>query len=468
MSIDLDRSRTSGLARTPRPAMVALALAGHALLAIALARSDGHQNPLALGLVLLAGAVIVVSITRPAASNRGWTGVEPLAWGLALASTLSLFDLPPGRSLQPDVSFTPFVALVALAAALVASYALDLWAPERAAPAPLAAARRAALLAIAATLGAWLLFASPAPTIDVWDVHQQGAAALLHGHSAYAEGVIDTEDTHSFAREIGVYAYPPLNLLLTTVAYALTGETRWAQLAAILSGAALLWLVARRASGSANFADLVALLLLFHPRGLFVLEQAWGEPLALPFLAGFALAASSGRPRLAAVLAGLLVALKQHFVLYLPALALVPGIGVSGALIAVGVAAATYVPFMIATPRGLIDAVVMHHLKNPFRADSLSLPATLACLGNGEARLPSWIGPLGALGTFALLPRVARRMAPLLLAASLTFLVFFVLGRQAFANYYYLLDATLILAAAAAADDVRAPDGPALATPGAG
>ena len=36
-------------------------------------------------------------------------------------------------------------------------------------------------------------------------------------------------------------------------------------------------------------SDLIAAAFLFHPRGAFVLEQAWTEPLAIPFLGGFVL-----------------------------------------------------------------------------------------------------------------------------------------------------------------------------------
>ena len=47
------------------------------------------------------------------------------------------------------------------------------------------------------------------------------------------------------------------------------------------------------------------------------------------------------------------------------------------------------------------------------------------------------------------LARVPRKVGVLLLSSALTFLVFFAFGRQAFCNYYYLLDATLLVAAAA-------------------
>ncbi|HEY5145604.1 MAG TPA: hypothetical protein VII82_02510 [Polyangiaceae bacterium] len=432
----------------PLPTSVAWTLGAHGLIALALARSDGLAQPFALVLLVLTGPAILLAIRATRDPSRTWNGAVPLAWTFALASAISLFDLPPGRSIAKDVAYAPFLVLSALTVGLVASYAVDLWGARPVGP-RLASVRRWALLALAAALGAWLIRASPAPAIDVWQIHQQGADALVHGRSAYGEGVIASEDTRSHARVIAVYMYPPLNLVLTSAGYALTGETRWAQLAAMLAGGALMWLVAHRASGRAAFADLLVACLLFHPRGLFVLEQAWGEPLALPFLAGFALTVSSGRFRTAAVLAGLLVAMKQHFILYLPALALVPGIGLSGALIALGVAIATYVPFAVATPAGLFAAVVLHHLGNPFREDSLSVTATLARFG---WRLPSWVGMVAALATYGALPRIPRTVGALLLASSLTFLVFFALGRQAFCNYYYLLDGTLLVAAAALAD----------------
>jgi hypothetical protein len=433
--------------RAPFPKGVAWALGAHALLAIAMARSDGHEQPFALALVLLSAPAMVFAMRAARDPASTWSGVAPFAWALGLASTLSLFDLPPGRSIAESVSFVPFLAMSASATALVASYAVDLSMPH-AFSSRVRRVRRWTLFALAAALGAWLLRASPSPAIDVWQVHQQGADTLLHGHSVYAEGIISTDDSHSHARLISSYAYPPLNLVLTTVAYALTGETRWAQLVAILAGGVILWLVAQRTSRRSTFADLVVVCLFFHPRGLFVLEQAWGEPLALPFLAGFALAVSRRRFRAAAVLAGLVVALKQHFVLYLPAMALVPGIGVTGALIALGTAVATYLPFVLVTPSGLFTAVVLHHLGNPLREDSLSLTGTLSRVG---VQLPSWVGVVASFATLGTLRRAPRVVGALLLSSSLTFLVFYVFGRQAFCNYYYLLDATVLIAAAALA-----------------
>jgi len=201
-----------------------------------------------------------------------------------------------------------------------------------------------------------------------------------------------------------------------------------------------------RASGSRPLADLLMATALFHPTAMFVLQQAWSEPLAVPLLGAFATCIRAGRTRWAAIALGLLCALKQHLLLYLPALALLPGVGATGVATAIGVVVATYAPFVWVAPRGVWESLVLHHLHNPFRPDSLSLPAMLSDAG---IFLPSWLGFAATGASLAVLKGMPRAFGPLLLAASLQFLLFYVLGRQAFCNYYYLLGPTWLFAAAA-------------------
>ncbi len=441
----------------PNVAAFGAALVAHGLVAVALGISYGHNQRVADVLVVVAAAAVGLGLWATRRPVGSLPGAAALAWIAALASTIAALVLDPGTFVDASASRSPFLVMSVAAIGVVASYAVDVL-ELRAEPAErrqswLSRARPVALLALAFGLGAWMLHASPSPAIDVWTVHQQGADAILHGRQVYAPGAIGTPDTYSHAREIDIYAYPPLTLLPTAAAYAVTRETRWAQLAAILVGAALLRATARRRGWPPPVPDLLMACLLFHPRGLFVLEQAWGEPLALPLLGGFTLAASTGRPRVAAVMLGLLCALKQHLVLYLPALALLPGIDAAGAAIAMGTLLATYAPFALTAPTGLWNAVVVHHLKNPFRADSLSLTARLWDAG---ILLPSWLGFAGALASLGALAWIPRRLGPLLLASSLTFLVFYLLGRQAFCNYYYLLGATWLFAAASLAEPAGA------------
>jgi hypothetical protein len=414
--------------------------------------SRGHEQPVADLLVFASVPALGAGLlaTRAAARTRApsWPLPRVLVWvwGVALLSTLAVAFVTPGIYIEASAPRLPFLAMSLGAVGIVASYAFDL---RSGAPGPrwLARGRPAAMIALAFGLGAWMIAASPAPRIDVWQLDQQAADALLHGRPVYAHGALGAIDSFTHARTIDAYDYPPLTLFLSTAAFAITRETRWAQLAAILAGGALLRRLTRRATGHAVLADLLMACLLFHPRGLFVLEQAWGEPLALPFLGAFALAATAKRWRLAAVMLGLLCALKQHFLMYLPALALVPGIGVSGVAIALGTLVATYAPYAQSTAslRDLWANLVVHHLGNPFRPDSLSLPGMLSSAG---IALPAGLGFASAAASLGVLGWIPRALGPLLLASSLSFLLFYVLGRQAFCNYYYLLGPTWLFAAA--------------------
>jgi hypothetical protein len=116
------------------------------------------------------------------------------------------------------------------------------------------------------------------------------------------------------------------------------------------------------------------------------------------------------------------------------------------AALTVGTAAATFVPFLLWTPEGLWKDLVVHHLTNPFRPDSLSLSAWVEHHGGA---LPGWLGFAGALALWAL--TLARRRSPerMLLGSALVFGVFFFLGRQAFCNYYYQVGATVLAAVVA-------------------
>ncbi len=430
---------------------VVWAILAHSLLAAALLLSDGIDYG-AMGIV---GVVcVVLSAICVGIGLRGATRGEmappglvlKLTWATAMGSTLAGFVRRPGE-FASTLYGSPFYPATTLAAAcLVASYAPAVLAREtQEQRGSLARLRPLAMGAAALGLGAWMLRASPAPFIDVWMIHAQGAEALLHGRSVYEPGVVSVIDTFTDQRVIDTYMYPPVNALLTTAAYAITHETRWAVLVAVLLTAYLLHRAARLAVGPRSlWPDLLVACLLFHPRGLFVLEHSWGDPLALPFLGGFVVAAMERRRLLAAVSLGLLAASKQHLVLFLPALVLVPGVGLWGLGVALLTLTATYVPFLVTSARGMWEGLIEHHLHNPFRRDSMSVTALF---GDAGVFLPAWVGMLATLASFGVLRWIPRRLGPLLLSCALSFLVFYALGRQAFCNYYYALSAVLLFAA---------------------
>jgi hypothetical protein len=429
---------------SPPHSFVPLLLAGHALLGFALARTRGHyKNPfvfvVAAALVLWLVALVR---SRQAGAEAVHAPTRAWAWGVAGFFTVYNLILEPGTNLRAETDPRPFTLLSGVAVLLVGSCLAPASSASRLSRL-LRGARTVGFFVLPFALGLQLFAASPSPPIDVWEIHQQGARALLSGLPVYG-GAMHTLDSHTFARTIDAYAYPPLNLLLTTAAYALTGETRHAQLVCVVLGALLFWRAARRRVEPGDpLPELLVACLVFHPRGLFTLEQAWGEPLALPFLGAFVYFLGEGRRTAAAVALGLLCATKQHFALYLPFALLLPGVGWRGVALAVGTAAATFVPFLVWTPGGLWTDLVMHHVTNPFRADSLSLTAWFDHQGH---RLPGWLGVVGVLAVWALTFRARHRPEAVLLGSALAFGVFFFLGRQAFCNYYYQVGATVLAA----------------------
>jgi hypothetical protein len=441
------------------PAWVLIA---YTLLAYALAVSDGHDNPVGILLVLASAAATLAAVLGLAVPSRLLRGMSraDASWALALFSILLGFARKPGDFMEPQVSRVPYYGLLSIAAALVFATRSNLFATPRALQ-----VRAYALALVGGALGLWMLHCSPKPDIDVWPLHQQGAALFLGGHSVYARGAVHALDTFTQQRIIGEYSYPPLNIIMTSLGYLVRGETRDAQWISMMAAAVIIRAIAIKVSGGAptnpaqssqGLPDALFACMLFHPRGLYVLEQAWGEPLALPLLSGFVLAGLHGKTKTAAILLGLLCALKQYFILYLPALALLHGAWRSNLWLSALAFASTYLPFLMFSRDGMWNALVLHHLHNPFRPDSLSIPGFLS---SAKIAVPTWIGPLIALASFWLLRIVSRGVAGLLLASSLTFFAFFLFGRQAFANYYYLLNVTILVALAAIPDQRDAPSG---------
>jgi hypothetical protein len=443
---EIGGTRAASTAKGP----ATLVLLGHVLMAASLFVSDGFDQIGALLLMMAACAAWGAALVGLAGgATVSVAGLDRWIWGAALGSGLLGYVRPPGAHLSAGLGL--FRALLAVVVVALASYAIDLFDLARVSRGA-AIARRGLLFSLALAIGAWILHACPEPPIDLFPLHQQAAEALLHGKSIYEPGNIDTWTTyvHQHAK-IDEYVYLPLGAYFTTIAYVITHDIRWADLAGILLGGAFLWMAARRAftrvageERAAIWADLVTALFLFHPRGWLVLEMAWTEPLCAPFLAGFVAAALARRRALACVCLGLLVAGKQHLVLYVPYLMMVPGIGLGGAILAGLVGLATVAPFAIWTPYGLLRGIWLLHKNGPFRSDALSVPAELS----SRWLMPAWVGFLAAVAPLASIPRLPRRLAPLLLGSCATFMLFYLLGRQAFLNYYWLLDLTGLLALA--------------------
>jgi hypothetical protein len=436
------------------------------LIGIALQINNGFYSGFALA-VLIASAVSAAASLHP----RPFAQANTLSGAIvaALAIDLLLFaTMPVGLYLAaPEPRDHPeFLALLAAAAVIVILIWRDRW--------------RAAilwfplLLITAAAMGAWMINASPTPHIDVVTVHKIAIAALRAGQDPYAvtfpniygDSQFYAPEQTSGGQVLFGFPYPPLSLFMASLGQILAGDIRYAELAAFLIGAALIG-YAPRTPSAPSLGPLAAALLLFTPRSLFVLEQAWTDTLAIVWLGGTLFAACRA-PRLLPWMLALLVSIKQHLLVAAPlGLLMLPPpfqrhAAIRFLLPSLVVPAVLAAPFLLINAEAFPNSVVLLQLREPFRQDSLSLMAWLANTGwpIGRDSVLMIAAPLVAVtAVFAIAWRSAPRTpAGFALSLGLTLLVLFAFSKKAFCNYYFLVIACFC--AAVAVYPTRAPEPP--------
>jgi hypothetical protein len=314
-----------------------------------------------------------------------------------------------------------------------------------------------AIVGVATALRVLLLVASPDPPIDVFTMREDGAAALLQGRNPYETPVRDLMGAERYGYTIENYVYPPATLFPDAVAIQLGGGVRMLSALADLVVCLILIGVARRRLPKLwnSPAALLTAAPLLYSKGPFVTEQSWTEPLLFVALALWWGLAVTGRERGAAVAFGYFLALKQYLVFWVvafvgyalgrrrPALVAIPPV----------VVFATVIPFLVWNLQAFVDYPIrwMFTESFPFRIDSLSLPGFWYRM-TGD--VPPGLLAIAAGGvTAALLTWRWWRRGPVLswredviLVGTAATLVAFLVGPQAFANYYYLQTNALVLA----------------------
>jgi hypothetical protein len=415
-------------------------LISYTILAIAVFAGNGRLTSPLLALAAL-GAFMVLSrvLRRPGTPGRRYLPVLLLgSWALALLRPPDVTRWNGTLSVGPVLLLLLAYYAFGLAIALVAIVALrrgraDAW--------PLAA-----ILACYAASGALLLYLVPSPRIDVFWLQQAGARELLAGRNPYGLTIPNlytpSETVEFFGDQRSMlvnYPYPPLSLIATTISWHISGDVRVAYLLLQVLGALLLERLARRFHPPAVSLAVAALWLLY-PRGLFVLEQSWTEPLALTAWVAFMAARSR------AVTTGVLLAAKQYTLLLLPLFRPPRRYLVAG----LAFAALLMLPFFLWNPRAFLNDVVWFQIRQPFRTDALSLPALLYWLTGWRA--PGAAAALGYVGALIYVQYVCRLRdaSPRVLsqAAAVVSFAFFLCAKQAFCNYYYYVGGMILTAVA--------------------
>ncbi len=309
----------------------------------------------------------------------------------------------------------------------------------------------------------WFAISLPDPQMDVYHWQQHTSEALLERHDPYellltphyavpryyAPGTLDASGRLTCA-----LPYPPLSLLMVLPAFMLTGDIRYAQLAAIALSVVLIGL-----SRSGRIATQAAMLFLLTPRALFVLWNGWTEPLMVLNFSLVMFCACRWRKGLPWAL-GLFLITKQTAVWAVPLVPLLvegPRRGKQLFWMAVKagiVVAVINAPFVVWNFHQFVRAVVLLRVVPPFRADALTYLVWVYSL---TGRIPpTWIGAIvGAAAVALVLWKAPRTPTGFAMGVTLVTTLFFAFSKQAFANYYYFTIATACWAIAACA----APEG---------
>ena len=284
---------------------------------------------------------------------------------------------------------------------------------------------------------------------------REGLRALSSGENPYAITMPQVYGNQEYygagvtenGRLLIGHPYPPLSLLLEWPFHAVTGEYRYALLAALALAAWLLSSIARTSTGA-----LAATLLLFTPRSFFVVEQGWTESLVVLAIAGVVYAAVR-RPAWLWLALGALFAMKQYAVFLAPiAFMLVPPadrrktVGILARAIAM--AAVVTLPFALWNLPAFHRSVVEFQFLQPFRIDSLSYLAWYARITGSQPA--AWVGFAAMLAAMVLvLWRAPRTPAGFAAGGATILFAFFAFNKQAFCNYYFVVLGALWCAVAA-------------------
>lgn len=316
------------------------------------------------------------------------------------------------------------------------------------------------LLLIFAGLALWFLYLDPNPHIDLITFHKTSIGALFRGESPYSTffpNIYGSEASRLYPPGMvkdGMvqygYPYPPLSLLLSAAGQTAFGDFRIGELAAVLLTAVC---IAFARPSAWSFA--AAILFLFTPRSLFMLDQGWIEPYVLMLLAASAWCWYRAR-KFAPMVLGLFFASKQYLVIATPLLLLLmskPLLSRTNVLFLVKItvpAAILTLPLILLDSRGFFHSAISWHLSGQVRPDSLSY-LTWFFAGNSTVPGGTWTLPL-CVATGCLWS-VTPGFRNFLFSLVAVIIPVFAMNRQAFANYYYFIIGALCLLVAVLAGE---------------
>lgn len=299
------------------------------------------------------------------------------------------------------------------------------------------------LIFIAFLIRIFILFSSPRPLIDVFDIQQAAPRVLISGQNPYSVSFKTWEGI-----DYDVFTYGPAVVLLDLPAVLLLNDPRFTMVFAEMGTAFLLFLILKKKNTLFPVAEIIPLIFLYQPRAVFTIEQAWVDPLLVFILTIFVyLLYFRKRLILSSIILGLSLSIKQYSILLLPFLLKSRWYNFKQLIISFASAAIIVVPFMVWNFKDFVNDVILFNLKIAPRYDSNSLNSLLHRSLNVD--IPPYFIILLVLILFVLLlKRLIDRPYLIFLAGAILTLGVFLLYKLAFLHYYYYAGSLILLSLA--------------------
>lgn len=446
------------------------ALAISCLLAGALYYTYGQFSLDWITVLPIVFALAVFSVPVPTFFSRHERALSLIVCLLFLAvSAVSLLpDEKFLRSMIVDVADASYLPTMRILFGVTAAFICGLFVVARLERKRLAWICFTGALASMVAAFALIMPTSPRAQIDVWTVHEEGAAAFIAGHNPYlAEYTnIYPEELRAVLTPGGVtYSYLPGTFMWMAPWKAADLDTRYSQLLTRLLTSVFLVLIAWRARGRLDFLTFVpSLLFITFPLNTFFIVRAWNDDISLMFYTLAAWALLSRRSWAFFIACNCLLILKHHAIFFAPMLLWFAWKTYGGVwwrliLASTWFAALVHAGYLIADWRNYLGSLYgltflkypnVHHVF-PDRRDPFSLMNYLYLYTGFKTSLAFVV--VMALVAYAVVRKSARAIdlpASLRGLAAMAFAMF-IFGPVAFANYYeFALGLTLIAAAASA------------------
>jgi len=273
-------------------------------------------------------------------------------------------------------------------------------------------------------------------------VWKEEADHLMEGKNPYKTPV--TEVYHGWIKEVPAYVYLPSVLYLQTIGRFLFGDVRYALIIAQFGFLFFLWRTYRQRMDRTHL-ELIVLLFLLHPRGIFVIEQAWTDMFILCFFGLSLWLHQQGRFRSAAAAYGYMLSLKQYLFFFVFHWFLIERRW-KHFLLALGVAALSVLPFVLWDFQSFIDNGLLYNLNLPFRSGALIFFEPFNGMWGFVPSGP-WtliVGTVTAVLTFLFFRKRPMPLGYLQAVTITTFALFFVGGRATI-NYYYFVGGLMVI-----------------------